>query len=39
LHAEIQRKIPLSNDSYKHSADLRRRALNVEVDDFIMAQI
>ena len=37
LHAEIRRKIALSNDSYKHSADIHRRAANFEVGDFVMA--
>ena len=39
LHAVIRRKIALSNDSYKHSADMRRRAANFEVGDFVMARI
>jgi len=39
LHAEIRRKIALSNDSYKYSADMHRRAANFEVGDFVMARI
>ena len=39
LHAEIRRKIILSNDSYKHSADMRRRAANFEVGNFVMVQL
>ena len=39
LHAEIRRKIALSNDSYKHSVDMHRRAANFELGDFVMARI
>jgi len=39
LHAEIRRQISLSNDSYKHSVDMHRRAANFEVGDFVMARI
>ena len=37
LRAEIQRKIALNNDSYKHSTNMRRRAVSFEVSDFVMA--
>jgi len=39
LHAKIQCKIALRNDSYKHSVDMRHRAINFEVGDFVMARI
>jgi len=39
LHAEIRRKIALSNDSYKHPADMHHRAVNFAVDEFVMARI
>jgi len=38
-HAKIRRKIAISNDSYKLSADVRRRDISFEVGDFVMARI
>jgi len=39
LHAEIHRKIAMSNDSYKLSDDVRRKNISFEVGDFVMARI
>jgi len=39
LYVEIRRKIAISNDSYKLSADVRRRDISFEVGDFVMARI
>jgi len=39
LHAEIRRKIAISNDSYKFQVDVRRRDISFEVGDFVMARI
>jgi len=39
IHVEIRRKIALSNDTYKLSADVHRRAVNFAMGDFVMARI
>ena len=39
LHTEIRRKIALSNDNYKHSADKHCKVANFDVGDFVMAWI
>lgn len=39
LHAEICRKIAMSNDNYKLSVDVRRRDISFEVGDFVMTCI
>ena len=39
LHAEIRRKISLSNEEYKLAADVHRRSKELNVGDYVMVRI
>ena len=39
LHAEIRRKISLSNEEYKLTADVHRRSKEFNVGDYVMVRI